>query len=156
MKRFLLFFTTLLATAGVYADQISAVLHFCDGSACKILISESSEIKIKSHLLEVRNPTSTESDILFIVNDVASLSFEGDLSGVSSQTSETLQYRLEPDALYISGVIAGSNIAVYNQSGILLQRFSVSGPSCRIPLNVFTKGMILVKVNDQTIKLMKP
>lgn len=156
MKRFWLFFTSLLLTVGMYADQLTAVLHLCNGSACEILVSESSEIKIQGHLLEVKSPVSPESGVLFFVDDVASLSFEGNSTGVSSQIPETLQYRLESDALYINGVKAGSDVAVYDLSGILLQRISVSGSSCRVPLDSFLKGMILVKVNGQTIKLMKP
>lgn len=156
MKRFWMFFTVLFVTAGMYADQITAVLHLCNGSACEILFSEASEIKIKDRLFEVKAPVSTESGVLFFVDDVASLSFKSDLTGVTSQTTEVLQYRLEPDALYICGTKAGSDVAVYNQSGILLQRLSVSGSSCRVPLDSFSKGMILVKVNGQTIKLMKP
>lgn len=156
MKRLWLFFTILLAAVGMYADQLTAVLHLCNGSACEILISESSEIKIQGRLLEVKSPVSTESGVLFFVDDVASLSFEDDLTGVSSQMSELLEYRLEPDALYISGVKAGGDVAVYDLSGMLLQRLSVSGSSCRVPLDSFSKGMILVKVNGQTIKLMKP
>lgn len=156
MKRFWMFFTALLVTAGMYADQITAMLHLCNGSVCEILLSESSEIKIKDRLLEVKAPASTESGVLFFVDDVASLSFESDLTGVSSQTTEILQYRLEPDALYISGMKAGSDVALYDLSGMLLQRFSASGSSCRVPLDSFSKGMILVKVNGQTIKLMKP
>ena len=156
MKRLCLFFTILLAAVGMYADQLTAVLHLCNGSACEILVSESSEIKIQGRLLEVKTPASSETGVLFFVDDVASLSFEGDFTGVSSQTTETLQYRLEADALYISGVKAGGDVAVYDLSGMLLQRLSVSGSSCRVPLDSFSKGMILVKVNGQTIKLMKP
>lgn len=156
MKRILLFFASLLAATGMYADQLAAVLHLCNGSVCEIMISEASEIKIQGRLLEVKFPVSTGSGVLFFVDDVASLSFEDDLTGVSSQMSELLEYRLEPDALYISGVKAGSDVAVYDLSGVLLQRLPVSGSSCRVPLGSFSKGMILVKVNGQTIKLMKP
>lgn len=154
MKKILLSIA-LLTAVSIQAEEITAQLKMCNGTIQKICIDSSSEILMKSNVLQVHSPACTEYDLLFFIEDVASLSFDQPATTVENISRSTLSYRWDNETLLISGISNNEEVSVYNTSGLLLHQEKTTNNFCSISLATLPKGIILIKVNDQTIKIQK-
>lgn len=154
MKKFLLCIA-LLTAVSIQAEDLTAQLKMCNGTIQKIILNSSSEIQMQRNVLKVHAPSNIEYDVLFFIDDVASLSFEQPATNVDKLSEPILSYRLDNDFLVISGIPHRGNVSVYNISGLLLHQEKVTETTCKISLATLPKGIILIKVNNQTIKIQK-
>lgn len=155
MKKIMFSIMALLASAGIHADNITANLKMCDGSVSQIVIDASSEIELQRSLLKIHAPVCKEYDVLFLLEDVADLSFEHSFTGIHDIAGAALSYRLDGEKLSIDGITDASAVQVYDASGVLLNTVRVQNNACNIPLANLPKGMLLIKANRQTIKIVK-
>ena len=96
-----------------------------------------------------------EYDVLFLLEDVSTLTFDSSVTGIQNLSEAVLSYRLDGDMLTISGITDCSFVKVYDLSGVLLSSVRVHEGSCILSLASLPKGMLLIKVNSQTIKILK-
>lgn len=155
MKRILFCFMVLFAIANAQADDLTAHLKMRDGTLREIVLNESSEIELQRALLKVHAPVSTEYDILFLLEDVATLDFGQSATGMDDVSVSVLSYRLDHEMLYIEGLQNQGTVWVYDASGVLLHQQPVENGRCSLSLSAMPKGMLLVKVNHETLKILK-
>jgi hypothetical protein len=155
MKKLLLSIVACLVFPNIYADDLTAFLKMRDGSSLQMQLEASSEVKLQKNLLKVYNHWLQKTEFIFLIDDVASLSFSQPSTDIKNVSSETLCYRMDNGILYISGVTGNAPVQVYDASGVLLKDVAVRGSSCSISLMDFSQGLLLVKVNNQTIKILK-
>lgn len=145
----------LLSYASAQADNLKAFLKMRDGTVQQIEMASSSQIELHPFLLKIQAPVDPEYDILFLFDDVATLSFEAPQTGIHAPGTSALVYRLDADRLTIEGITDCSSVQVYDTSGSLLRTERVQDNACQLVLSGLPKGMLVVKVNHQTIKILK-
>lgn len=155
MKKIMFCILTMLVGIGIQADDLTANVKMRDGRVCQIVMDASSEIELQKFMLKVHAPVKTDWDVLFLLEDVANMTFDSPFTGIQEVAGTPLKYFLNGEALSISGIEDCSFVQVYDESGILLNTVRVQEHSCNISLTDIPKGMLLVKVNRQTIKILK-
>lgn len=155
MKKIMFCILTMLVSTGIQADDLTANLKMRDGRVCQIVMDASSEIELQKFMLKVHAPVKTDWDVLFLLEDVANMTFDSPFTGIQEVAGTPLKYFLNGEDLSISGIEDCLSVQVYNESGILLNTVRVQDHSCNISLTDIPKGMLLVKVNRQTIKILK-
>lgn len=145
----------LFASASIHADDLTANLKMRDGTVRQLIMNSSSEFELQKSLLKVHAPVNPEYDVLFLLEDVATLTFDSFMTGIQNLSEAVLSYRLDGDMLSISGITDCSSVKVYDLSGAFLSSVRVHEGSCLLSLASFPKGMLLIKVNSQTIKILK-
>lgn len=134
---------------------MTANLKMRNGTVRQIVLDASSEIELQRALLKVHAPVSTEYDILFLLEDVATLNFGQSTTEIDDASASVLSYRLDHEMLYIEGLQNQGSVRVYDASGVLLLQQPVRNGSCSLSLSAMPKGMLLVKVNHETLKILK-
>lgn len=145
----------LFAMANAQADDLTANLRMRDGTLRQIVLDESSEIELQRALLKVHAPVSTEYDILFLLEDVATLDFGQPTTEIDAVSASVISYRLDHEMLYMEGLQNQGTVQVYDASGVLLRQQPVRNGRCSLSLSAMPKGMLLVKVNHETLKILK-
>lgn len=147
--------TALFTYVSVQADSLKAFLKMRDGTVQQIEMSSSSQIELHPFLLKISAPVDPEYDVLFLFESVASLSFDEIQTGMQNTAAVALVYSLHGDRLTIKGITDCTSVQVYDTSGTLLRAERVRDKSCEILLSGLPKGIFIVKVNHQTIKILK-
>lgn len=155
MKKLVFSLMALFAVANIYAEDLTANLKMRNGTVRQIVLDASSEIELQRALLKVHAPVSTEYDILFLLEDVATLNFGQSTTEIDDASASVLSYRLDHEMLYIEGLQNQGSVRVYDASGVLLLQQPVRNGSCSLSLSAMPKGMLLVKVNHETLKILK-
>lgn len=155
MKKLVFSLMALFAVANIYAEDLTANLKMRNGTVRQIVLDASSEIELQRALLKVHAPVSTEYDILFLLEDVATLDFGQSTTEIDDASASVLSYRLDHEMLYIEGLQNQGSVRVYDASGVLLLQQPVRNGSCSLSLSAMPKGMLLVKVNHETLKILK-
>ncbi len=101
---------------------------------------------------------ANDSTLYEFVNEVASLSYRGEIPwpvGIDgAQAKPEVKYTLTHEGIQLQGLSAKARVMVYAPNGQLLQRMSVANGSCTIQKSALPKGVVLVKINDDVIKIM--
>lgn len=155
MKKIIFCFAALFVMTGARADDLLAHLQMRDRTVRQIVLDGNSEIQLQHFMLKVRASVSTEYDILFLIEDVANLSFSQVPTGIDHVPASVLSYRWDNETLYIEGIQGDEAVSVYNVAGVLLYRQPVKNGTCNLSLSAMPKGMLLVKVNHETLKILK-
>ncbi|WP_147401080.1 T9SS type A sorting domain-containing protein [Bacteroides sp. OF04-15BH] len=155
MRNIIFCIMVLLASASIHADDLTANLKMRDGTVRQFIMNSSSEIELQKSLLKVHAPVNPEYDVLFLLEDVSTLTFDSSVTGIQNLSEAVLSYRLDGDMLTISGITDCPFVKVYDLSGVLLSSVRVHEGSCILSLASLPKGMLLIKVNSQTIKILK-
>lgn len=95
-------------------------------------------------------------DTLYSVADVAMLTYLGEFPAPTTgvkQVEEDVDLRLQEDGISVSGCKDKTVINVYAADGRQLFRGVAHNGTCFVPRNGLSKGVLIIKVNKKTIKL---
>ena len=76
----------------------------------------------------------------------------GEGSGINEVNVSDWSWRLDNGQLLLNGVSAGTNISLYDISGMLLNEQKANGAAVQIPLTA-NAPMVILKVGTQTVKI---
>ena len=97
MRNIIFCIMVLLASASIHADDLTANLKMRDGTVRQFIMNSSSEIELQKSLLRVHAPVNPEYDVLFLLEDVSTLTFDSSVTGIQNLSEAVLSYRLDGD-----------------------------------------------------------
>ncbi len=141
------------------ADSIELVLHTIAGHEKVLALDAGMSISLDDDS-KVIKITDANDDTLFeyYLPGIASICYQGDIpepSGIGDvPIRENVKYTLTNEGINLQGLSAKTRIFVYKSNGQLVRRMSVSDKSCTILKADLPKGIVIVKINDEVIKIM--
>ncbi len=146
------------------ANPIEVVLLTTGGHEKVLALEAGMEISLNENVDELAMLTITDANDSTIYEyrtaNIASISYRGDIPwpvGIDeAQAKPTVKYTLTREGVKLEGLSAGARIMVYGPDGRLLHRMSASEGGCTIRKAGLPKGVVLVKVNNDVIKIMNP
>ncbi len=159
MKKILLLIVLGLCTMlSSRANPVELVLHKRAGHKVVMTLEEGMTISLPSYEfgeMEIKNATNSTL-YSFVLYNVASLTYQGDIpvSVDDVQADTEVRYILTHEGIKLQGLSGNARVLVYAPNGQLLRRMSVSGGACTIQRAGLPKGAVIVKINDDVIKIM--
>ncbi len=167
MKKLLLLFVMgICATLCGRANPIEMVLQKKAGhqvvlaleAGMTVSMSPSTQGNVESIALEITD--ANDEPIYTVSGGIASLSYRGEIPwpvGIEDAKAQPgLRYTLTREGVNIQGLSANACVRVYAPNGQLLQQVYASANGCTVQRAGLPKGVVLVKINDDVIKIMNP
>ncbi len=164
MKKLLLLFVVGVCTAlSGRANPIELVLKQRAGHEIVLALEPGMSVSLGSEeryegIKIVDANDSTLYDFTYAYGHIASLSYRGDIPwpvGIEgTQAKPEVKYTLTHEGIQLQGLSAKARVMVYAPNGQLLTRVNVANGSCTIQKSALPKGVVLVKINDDVIKIM--
>lgn len=141
------------------ADSIEMVLHTIAGHE-KVLALESGMSVSLDKDRSVLSITNANDSTLFeyFLSYIASISYRGDIpesTGIGEVSEgKGVKYTLTKEGISLQGLSPKTRILIYAPNGQLLRRMRALENGCAIQKADLPKGVVLVKINDEVIKIM--
>lgn len=147
MRKFLLIAIAAFISLSCMAAFNTVTIHLKDGSKVDITMTEGLALTFEGDNLVA---TGSGADVAVEKNSIAKITHTN-VAGVEGITAAG-EFILEGDKLHFGNLPDGSNIAVYDLSGIAVRQAQASG-SFTLPLQGLAKGVYIVSVNSSSYKI---
>ncbi len=157
MKKILLLIVLGICTAlSGWANPVELVLHKSAGHKVVVTLAEGMSISLSQYNgMEIKDATDAVL-YSFELQQVASLTYQGDIPvSVDDVLADSdVRYILTHEGIRLQGLSGNARVLVYAPNGQLLHRMSVEGGGCTIQRAGLPKGVVIVKINDDVLKIM--
>ncbi len=151
-KKCLLLLAAIGVCGSVCAEPTFVTIEFKDLTKKSFVLSESPTFQFRNDSLVVNGDASTA----YQFEKVAKYYFEGELSGIPAiEANEVRVTYLDNQNILVEGLKAGSNVELFSMLGQLIEKKSAkNGEALQFKLPS-TKGVYVLKVDNQSIKIVK-
>ena len=151
-KNYLLFLTTMGLWASVCAEPTFVTIEFKDLTKKSFVLAESPAFQYRNDSLVVNGNLSTS----YQFDKVAKYYFEGETSGIPDISANEVRVTyLDNQHIQVEGLKANTQAALFSILGqVIEQKRSEEGEAIQFTLPA-AKGVYILKVNEQSIKIIK-
>ncbi len=157
MKKILLLIVLgICTTLSGRANPVELVLHKSAGHKVVVTLAEGMTISLsQNNGMEIKDATDAVL-YSFGLHQIASLTYQGDIptSVDDVKADSDVKYILTHEGIQLQGLSGNARVLVYAPNGQLLHRMSVTGGNCTIQRAGLPKGVVIVKINDDVLKIM--
>jgi hypothetical protein len=155
-KRFALVLVVfLLMGATSWADEYSYLTiqkNDAGNSETSVALASLSKITFSNGSLILSNAYGTTIGT-YTLSELNKMFFASQATGIDNAAIDNMSAVLQDGVLKVSSAL-GSNIKLYQTSGVLVKSFSSSASECEINMGSLPKGIYILKVNGQVKKIL--
>ena len=147
----------LMCSSGLQAQTSCVVVEQTDGTKTEFLLTCEPRIRYAADVVTLTSTDATLELPVDVVKKVYLSETNEDLNDLrSTQQTATARVRLTADALLMSGLAAACPVTVYSADGRLL-RSQNANPDGTLSLSLsrLPQGMLIIKTNNQSFKLIR-
>ena len=151
-KKCLLLLAAIGVCGSVCAEPTFVTIEFKDLTKKSFVLSESPKFQYRNDSLVVNGNASTA----YQFEKVAKYYFEGELSSIPTiEANEVRVTYLDNQNILVEGLKAGSNVELFSLLGQLIEKKNAKNDEALQFKLPNTKGVYVLKVDDQSIKIVK-
>lgn len=151
----LIFFLFYLVTTIVASTGKSLVVQSINGKTVRFLLAYLPELTFSNHTFLV---TDNRQTVSFKIDDIIQYYFESenaDIMSVGSQADLQLYYNTDGNVL-IGGFAQPIHIRIFSVNGLEYSDYvSIINNTAVVPLSSLKKGVYIISINNQQIKVYK-
>ena len=147
-------YTTLLLACSLMAGAQNAIsIHQKDGKVANFAFSEKPIVTYADNQLVI---TTTKTSVQYPLYMLQKIGFQLTDATAIEQVKPDAKFRFTDGTLYISGGTPGSQVYIYNMSGMTEGQYRIDDAgNAVISLQSLSKGLYIVKTNHFTFKFTK-
>ena len=151
-RSLLLLFATIGLWGSVCANPTFVTIEFKDLSKKSFVLAESPVFQYRNDSLVVNGSASTG----YQFEKVAKFYFEGELSSIPTIAANEVRVTyLDNQHIQVEGLAANSQVGLFSVLGQVIEQKSAKGGEAVLFTLPAAKGVYILKVNEQSIKIIK-
>ena len=141
----------------VWISGQDLVVHLDDGTQESNIISTISNIKVIDGSFVINFVSGTDES--FDLSEIQKIDFFNTITGTSNSeinkanNSISIFYNRSDESLYITGNKIAGNAEIYNMNGVKVVETFVESGSNTINISQLSRGIYIVRINNQTLKI---